>query len=161
MSEHEHRLLRLFRKFTALPLGHWLFSRAVCWQAPYFASIGPRIEALEPGRCVVTIRDRRRVHNHIGTVHAIALCNMAELAGGLCTDVSIPASMRWIPKGMTVDYVAKAKGPMRAEAIPRDTPRASESGYELPIDVEVKDSTGQAVFRAEIRMWVSPKPSKR
>lgn len=160
MTESEPRILKQFRKLTALPFGHWLFARAVCWTAPYFGSIRPRIEALEAGRCVVSIRDRRRVHNHIGTVHAIALCNMAELAGGLCTDVSIPTSMRWIPKGMTVAYLAKAKGPMRAEATPARPPHASDSGYELPIIVTVTDAAQQAVFRAEIAMWVSPKPNR-
>ena len=160
MAEREHRLLRLHRKLTALPLGQWLFARAVCWQAPYFASIAPRIEVLEPGRCEVVIRDRRRVHNHIGTVHAIALCNMAELAGGLCTDVSIPASMRWIPKGMTVEYLAKAVGPMRARARLAAEPRAADAGYELPVEVVVRDRSNTAVFRADIRMWVSPRPSR-
>jgi hypothetical protein len=42
------------------------------------------------GRCEVRIRDRRRVHNHIGTVHAIALCNLAELSAGVMTDATIP-----------------------------------------------------------------------
>ena len=80
-----------------------MFARAVCWRAPYFASISPRIALLEPGRCEAWIAHRRKVTNHIGTVHAIALCNLAEFAGGLMTDVSIPSSMRWIPKGMQVD----------------------------------------------------------
>lgn len=75
--------LDLFQRFGASAPGRWLVSRLVCLRAPYFASIAPRIERLEPGLCIVRIRDRRAVRNHIGTVHAIALCNMAELAGGL------------------------------------------------------------------------------
>jgi len=34
---------------------------------------------------------------------------MAELAGGLMTDVSIPKGARWIPAGMTVAYVKKRR----------------------------------------------------
>jgi len=49
------------------------------------------------------------VLNHIGTVHAIAMCNMAELAGGTMTEVTVPATHRWIPKGMTVEYLKKAE----------------------------------------------------
>ena len=86
----------------------------MCLRAPYFASIAPRIEVLEPGRCEARIAHRRRVTNHLGTVHAIALCNLAELCAGLMTDVSIPADMRWIPKGMTVEYLKKAVGTMPA-----------------------------------------------
>ena len=29
------------------------------------------------------------------------------------TDVSIPTGARWIPKGMSVEYLAKAKGNVR------------------------------------------------
>lgn len=88
-----------FGRLSGSAIGRWLFSRLVCWRAPYFGSIHPHIETLEPGRCVVRLRQRRRIQNHLGTVHAIALCNAAELAGGLATDVTIPGSMRWIPQG--------------------------------------------------------------
>ena len=33
-------LLRLYRRMQAWPAGQWLFSRAVCLKAPYFASYG-------------------------------------------------------------------------------------------------------------------------
>lgn len=150
-------LLSLYRKITRWPAGHWLFSRAVCFKAPYFGTIAPRIVSLEPNRCEVRIRDRRRVHNHIGTVHAIALCNLAELAAGVMTDATLPPSMRWIPKGMTVEYLKKANGTMHGVATP-DVPLVeSASGYELPVTVVVKNDAGDAVFRASIEMWVSPR----
>lgn len=53
---------------------------------------------LEAGRCEGHINDRRAVHNHLGTVHAIALCNLAELVMGLLVDAATPADMRWIPR---------------------------------------------------------------
>ena len=95
--------------------------------------------------------------NHIGTVHAIALCNLAELTGGLACDASIPASMRWIPKGMSVAYLKKAVGTMRAIATPALAPREAETGYDLPFDVVVENTAGEAVFRATIAMWITPR----
>lgn len=151
-------LLSLYRRITRWPAGHWLFSRAVCFKAPYFSTIAPRFVALEPNRCEVRIRDRRRVHNHIGTVHAIALCNLAELAAGVMTDASLPASMRWIPKGMTVEYLKKAKGTLHGVATPDIALVESADGYDLPVSVVVTDAAGDAVFRAKIAMWVSPRP---
>jgi acyl-coenzyme A thioesterase PaaI-like protein len=150
-------VLQLYRTFERKPLGKWLFSRLVCFKAPYFASIAPRIVSLQPGRGEATLRHRRRVSNHLGTVHAIALCNLAEFIGGLATDVSIPSSMRWIPRGMDVDYLKKATGDMRAVATLQEPPRESADGYQLPVRVEVLDASGEAVFRASIRMWVSPR----
>ena len=151
--------LSLYRRLADKPMGQWLFSRLICFKAPYFATIRPRITALEPGRCEAVIGDRRAVRNHIGTVHAIAMCNLAELVGGLMTDVSIPASMRWIPKGMTVQYLKKAKGTLRATATPDIAVVASEQGYELPVSGDVQDAAGEHVFHARIAMWVSPKQS--
>jgi acyl-coenzyme A thioesterase PaaI-like protein len=104
---------------------------------------------------VATIRHRRRVHNHIGTVHAIALCNLAELTGGLATDVSIPASMRWIPKGMSVRYLRKAVGTMTATCT---VPAAAEGvAQDLVAHVDVRDPLGEVVFDADITMYVSPR----
>ncbi|WP_330946699.1 hotdog fold domain-containing protein [Thermomonas sp. LB-4] len=150
-------VLSTYRNLARWPAGRWLFSRLVCWKAPYFSSIAPRIETLEPGRCIATLRHRRAVTNHIGTVHAIALCNLAEFTGGLACDAGIPASMRWIPKGMAVAYLKKAMGTMRATATPAFPPREAAEGYELPFEVVVQDSRGETVFRARIAMWVSPK----
>ncbi len=152
----DSNVLRLYRRCGSTPPGRWLFSRLVCWKAPYFSSISPRIVSLEPGRGEATLRHRRRVSNHLGTVHAIALCNLAEFIGGLATDVSIPTSLRWIPRGMTVEYLKKARGPMRAVAT-LEAPAASPQGQELPVRVDILDTSGEVVFRAVIRMWVSPR----
>ena len=89
-----------WKQFERLPAGKRLFSYFLCWKAPYFGSIRPRFIALRPEYCEVAVKKRRKIQNHIGTVHAIAMCNMAELAGGTMTDVTIPSTHRWIPKGM-------------------------------------------------------------
>jgi acyl-coenzyme A thioesterase PaaI-like protein len=104
---------------------------------------------------VARLRDRRAVRNHIGTVHAIALCNLAELTAGLGTDVTIPASMRWIPRGMSVRYLKKAAGRMTATCtIPTPTDGVAQ---DLVATVEVRDPAGECVFDAAITMYVSPR----
>ncbi|HRN61769.1 MAG TPA: hotdog fold domain-containing protein [Luteimonas sp.] len=150
-------VLQVYRSLSRKPLGRWLFSKLICFKAPYFASIAPRMVSLEPGRGEATIAHRRRVTNHLGTVHAIALCNLAEFVGGLTCDVSIPASMRWIPKGMSVGYRKKAVGLQRAVATPAFAPHEAAEGYELPMDVVVTDPDGETTFNARIAMWVSPR----
>jgi uncharacterized ParB-like nuclease family protein len=82
---------------------------------------------------------------------------MAELAGGMVTEVSLPDSMRWIPKGMNVEYVKKAIGTMHAVATPSIPAVESSEGYALPVDVVVTDRKDETVFRATISMWLSPK----
>ncbi|MBH1641044.1 DUF4442 domain-containing protein [Stenotrophomonas maltophilia] len=153
-------LLSLYHRLQRWPAGNWLFSRAVCFKAPYFASIAPRITRLEHGRCEGTLADRRKVRNHIGTVHAIAMCNLAELTAGLMVDASLPADMRWIPKGMDVKYQAKALGTLKAVATPVLSIVSAADGYDLPVKVSVTDAAGTEVFHATIAMWVSPRPPR-
>ncbi|MDQ2631570.1 MAG: DUF4442 domain-containing protein [Actinomycetota bacterium] len=149
----------IFDRLSSLPGGVRLFTGAVCLKAPYFGSIKPLVVALRPGYCEVRVKDRRSVRNHLGTVHAIAMCNMAELAGGLMTDVSIPSGHRWIPKGMTVEYLAKARGELRAVASMEEGERPSfDQACDLPIEVAVLDSSETTVMRATITMRVAPKP---
>lgn len=143
--------LSAWQNLSQWPGGMWLFSRLVCFKAPYFASIHPRFVALRPGYCEVHIKKQRSVLNHIGTVHAIAMCNMAELAGGTMTEVSIPATYRWIPKGMTVEYLGKAQTNLRAIAELASIP-AFEGAIELPVTVNVLDTNDKTIFRAIIAM---------
>jgi hypothetical protein len=90
-------------------------------------------------------------------VHAIALCNLAELCAGVMVDASLPADMRWIPKGMTVAYLKKASGTMRAVATPMIPIASRAEAYDLPINVDVLDPAGLKVFNAVITMWLSPR----
>lgn len=154
------RTLDIWQRFASRPGGKWAFSRLVCLKAPYFGSIAPRFEELRPEYCRVAIRKRRAVTNHIGTVHAIAMCNMAELAGGTMTEVTIPATHRWIPKGMTVEYLSKAATDLVAVATPESQPDWSVPG-DYRVNVTVSDRGNEPVFRAVITMWVTPKKPAR
>lgn len=160
MSASIPQVLKLYRKLARYSPGGWLFSRLICFRAPYFGSIRPRITTLEPGLCRAEIKHRRAVQNHIGTVHAIALCNLAELTAGVVSEASLPTTMRWIPKGMEVEYVAKASGTMQAEARTEIDAVHAETGYELPIAVSIRDPAGTEVLRARIRMWATPRPQR-
>jgi acyl-coenzyme A thioesterase PaaI-like protein len=148
--------LTTWQTLSGRPGGKWLFSRMVSWKTPYFASIKPAFLELRPGFCEVRMKKRRAVQNHIATVHAIAMCNLAEIAGGVMTEVTVPQSHRWIPKGMTVEYIKKAESSLRAIAKLEPIPQFS-AAQELPVTVNVIDTNDQIVFRAVITMWVSPR----
>jgi acyl-coenzyme A thioesterase PaaI-like protein len=151
--------LDAYQKFAALPLGRQLFSKALCLKAPYFGTVKPLVAELRPRYCEVHAKKRRGVHNHLGTFHAIACCNMAELAAGMLTEVSIPTTHRWIPRGMTVEYLAKATTDLRAVAEVTMLPEFTEEGTDLQVPVNVLDTHDTVVVRAVITMRVSPKKS--
>lgn len=155
-------LLVRYRQLSRRPFGKRLFSLAVCWKAPYFSSVRPVFVDLAPGRGEVRARNRRAVHNHIGTFHAIACCNLAELVAGTTLDVSLPATHRWIPKGMSVGYLAKAETDLRAVATVRDlSGLGADESAEVTVPVDVLDTRGTTVVHADITMWVSPRPGRQ
>jgi hypothetical protein len=74
-------------------------------------------------------------------------------------DVTVPATHRWLPKAMTVEYLKKAESDLRAVAALAAMPRFDVAA-ELPVTVNVTDATNQLVFRAVITMWISPRKEK-
>ncbi|MGH3432500.1 MAG: hotdog fold domain-containing protein [Thermocrispum sp.] len=139
------------------PGGRALFSTAVMARAPYFSTVLPSVQVMEPGRAEVTAPKWFGVHNHIGTFHAIATCNLAEAAMGMLAEATVPASHRWLPKGMTVRYVAKAESSLRAVAQLDELPEFGQEPFELPVPVTVYDKNDKPVTEAVITVWVTPK----
>ncbi|WP_194757176.1 hotdog fold domain-containing protein [Aliidiomarina indica] len=150
-------LLRIYHKTLKLPFGRHLFSMMFARKAPYFKSIRPTIRELRPNFCELTFKKRKAVENHIGTVHAIALCNGLEMAMGALAEASIPKHLRWIPKGMTVQYTAKANSDIRIVA--ETSPDAWQCG-DLPVKVTGFRSDGTPVITGEITIYISEKPTK-
>lgn len=150
--------LESWNRLSKLPLGKSAWSKLVSARAPYFRSIAPQMVELRPGYAEVALTKRWSVTNHLGTVHAIAMCNLAEFAAGLTAEVSVPgATHRWIPKGMTVEYLKKAGSDLRGVCDCTPMPTFGAEGFDWPMTVNVTDTGGQLVFRAIITMWISAK----
>ena len=151
-------MLRRWQRLSGSRFGRWLFARAVCRKAPYFASIAPAFLELRPALCRVQLPQRRAVQNHLGSVHALAMGNLCELAAGMVTEVTLPPTMRWIPRGMTIEYLKPAQTDVTATA---RLDRNEWSGAQnVGVPVTVVDAQGVEVVRAVITMYVSPRKSE-
>ena len=153
-------ILDLWSRTTALPQGRRVFSVAFSRRAPYFASVKPLFIDIRPNYAELSIKKRRSVQNHIGTVHAIALCNGLEAAMGALAEASIPADKRWIPKGMEVSYTAKADSDVRCIA-ETDPEQWEGQDPDLPVRVRGVRRDGTVVIEGVIRLWVTPKPATK
>jgi len=149
------RALNLYERLSRRPLGKWLFAEIICLNAPYFSTIEPRFHDLRPGFCQVSMRKRRRVLNHIRTVHALAIGNLCELAAGMLMEASLPANLRWIPRGMTIEYLGKAQTDVTASA--RLDKTEWSAGENVGVPVTAVDTDGKEVVRAVITMYIAAK----
>lgn len=142
----------IYKCLSKLPLGNRLFTRLVTLYTPYFASIHPFIAVLRPGYCRVVVKERRSLRNHIGTIHAIVMCNIAELVMGMVAIVSLDPGLRWIPRAMRVEYLKKAKGTLTG--VCDIDPQILKPG-DIDMPVVVTDASGNVVFKAWITLYIS------
>lgn len=148
------RIRRLWRSLEPLPGGSWLFSRLVGWMAPYSGTAGAHVRELAPGRCRITLRERRRVRNHLGSIHAVALVNLGELTTGLATLTALPAGVRGIVLGLESRYEKKARG--RITALCRTEVPEVREDTEHRVDAELRDRSDDLVAVVRARWRLSP-----
>ena len=160
LSAPGERLRASWRRLSRLPGGKTLFSLLVGWLTPYSGTIGARVAELEPGWCRVTLRDRRRVRNHLASVHAMALANLAEMASGLAVLVGLPPGVQGIVTGFSISYLKKARGLLTAECRVSSGSLnvTAEQEYEAP--VSITDPQGDVVAHATARWRLRPIPPR-
>ncbi|MFT5459406.1 MAG: acyl-coenzyme A thioesterase PaaI-like protein [Myxococcota bacterium] len=145
----------LWDRLSGKPGGVWLFNRIIGLMVPYTGSLGAQVVELRTGYSKVVLTERRAVRNHLRSVHALALGNMAELAGNMALQYSLADDQRFIVKAMAIDYVKKARGTITAECHCTAPPRGSK--HTLEIGITLRDASGVVVTEVRLTSVVGPK----
>lgn len=158
MSSPGTLLLKLWKRLSPLPGGQWLFAMIFGRIVPYSGSVGPRIRHLEPGYVRVEIPDRRSNRQHLGSVHAIALMNVAEMASGLAMMSALPEGIRGIVTNISIEYLKKARGTITA--VSRVSVPTVTSDTDFDVISECLDRENVVVARATVRWRLGAERAK-
>ncbi len=150
------QLLQRWQRLSSLPGGRWLFSFLLGRFAPYTGSIGAQVKEIRPGFASVELRDRRKIRNHLNSIHAIALMNLGELTTGLALMSGLQTGVRGIITGLSIEYHKKARGRLYSEC--STTPPKIINDMEHEVHADIKDQSGDVVAHctATWRLGLSP-----
>ncbi len=148
------RILKLWSRTSGMPGGRRLFNLLLGRMVPYSGSIRPEVVALEPGRAVVRIRDRRRVRNHLRSVHAIALANLGELTSGLAMTTALGAEYKAIVTHLEIGYLKKARGTLTATGLGQPPVGLTEP-TDVVVTADINNSEGEEVARMKVTWRVA------
>jgi len=151
-------IFEAWNRLRGLPGGTWIFSRFLGWKVPYTGSIGAHVRELGPGYARITLRDRRAVRQHLGSVHAVALTNLGEMASGLAMLAALEPGVRGIVTKLSAEYFKKARGTLTA--IARVTVPQVTAPVEHTVTAEITDPANELVCRVTA-VWRLDKKGSR
>ena len=114
----QNRLSSTVSKIQRLPefTHKFAMSKAFGSVIKYAGHSGVRFEVLSESECVVSIKNKKKVQNHIGGIHAAAMALLAETATGFVFGMNVPDNKLPLIKKMDIDYVKRSTGDMKAAA---------------------------------------------
>ena len=126
----------------------------------FTGTTGIKIEELNEQRAVISLKNKKSVQNHIGSVHAVASILIAESASGYVVAMNIPDSSVPVIKTIKAEYVKRAKGDMKAIATLTKAQlhemHSQEKG-ETSVKVTVTDGEGKEPIIMEMIWAWTPK----
>ena len=165
-SPRPNQLSRQLARFSGLPavLRPGLTSFLLGQVVPMVGTARLHFEEVSSQRVVVTIRNRRKVQNHIKGVHAAAMTLLAETATGMVVGMNVRDDCLPLAKELRVAFKRRAQGALRAVATLTDEQRTlmqqSDKG-EVTVAVQVSDESGAQPIECEfIWAWVPASKSK-
>lgn len=155
----------VINKMQALPLPvrKQAMSRFFGFAVKFFGTSGIRVDEMNSTRTVMTLKNRTKVQNHIGTVHAAAMSLLAESATGLLVAYNLSDDKLPLIKSMSFNYVRRA-APGELVAVAELTPSQLDSiknndKGEITVKVSITDVKGvEPVICEMLWAWI---PKKR
>jgi len=151
-----HKMQSLWARLQPWPGGAWLFSRIMGRINRYSGSIGATVVELRPGYAQIALSDKKKIRNHLNSIHALALANLGEYTSALAMLSGLPPNIRGIPINLSIEFIKKARGKLMAESSCQIPSVIDEMDY--TVLASIKDQDNIEVARVTVTWRLGPVP---
>lgn len=144
-------------------VGQFILTRAFNSQVKLAGTASLKILGTDGKSVTFFQENKKKVQNHIGSVHAAAMVLLAESATGFIVGINLPGDKLPLIKSMNLDYVKRASGDMKATASLTNEQiqlmQTSEKGEVLVKVVVTDENDIEPVIAQMLWAWVPKKKS--
>ena len=158
----KNQLATIVAKLDKKPkwLRYRLLSFALGSTVKFVGTAGIKCLYLGQDKSVFQLKNKKKVRNHIGTLHAAASALVAETATGMALGMHIPDNKIPVLKTMHVNYLKRSKGGLTAEASLTDEQIEAlhnEDKGSFVINCQVVDESGNNPIACQMEWAWTPK----
>jgi len=157
----ENQLSRYVNKINNMPkfMRSFLLTKLFCTKVKYAGTSGIEL-ILVNKKCVeLSLKNRKKVQNHIGGIHAVAAAILAESTTGIVLGLNVPDTRLPLIKSMKISYQRRMQGNLKAIAKLTDQQLETIENLEkgtLVIPVEITDDSGEQPIVCEMEWaWIT------
>lgn len=114
----KNQLSQIVKKLNKKPawIRYRLLSFALGATVKFIGTAGIKCLHLSSEKAMFRLNNKKKVRNHLATIHAAATALVAETASGMALGMHIPDGKVPVLKSMQVEYVKRSNGALTAEA---------------------------------------------
>ncbi len=159
-----NKFSRYINKINKMPekVRPFLLTKLFCSQVHFANTSKVNILSISKNEVVMKIKNRKKVQNHIGGVHALAAGLLAESASGIVFGINIPDTCLPLIKTIKLNYKKRMQGNLMAVATISDEDILILNSHDkgnLIVSVRITDESGEEPIECEMDWaWVTKRP---
>ena len=158
-----NRLAKTVSKLEKYPT--WVLSKAIGSTVKYTGTSSISYDLMTTDKVIVSVKNKKKVRNHIGQIHAAAMILLAETATGMVVGMNVPDDKIPLVKYLNTKFVRRSEGAMKAEAwlSPEQIEKImTEPKGDIMVNVTVTDESGHSPIECEACWaWISKDKLKK
>ncbi len=153
-----NRLSKIVLKLNKFPL---LINYILRYSIPFTGTANLKFEKVTNNQVIASLKNKRKVKNHINQIHAVAMILLAESASGIVFGMNVKESSLPLCKSLNSKFVKRSNGAMKATASLTDEQinfiQSTDKG-EINVPVIITDeSNNEPVICEVVWAWIPKK----